>query len=317
MNPEDQQSQADTRLSDEALEWIVRLHSGRAGAADRDAFAAWRGQSAGHEHAAREAEAIWSGIGLAGDEVRRTERRAARVRVTRRAVLGGVAVAAAGTALHATGMLGPHLLADHVTGIGEQRTVALADGSTVFLNAGSALSVDFGESVRRLRLHRGQATFTVASDAARPFVVAAADGSARALGTVFDVDIRPLEVVVTVIEGTVGVTAGPSGDAILAGVNQRVRYGAAGAPLPAEAVDADTETAWRRGKLIFDRRPLGDVVAEIERYRRGRIVIASDRLRRLEVTGVFDLADPDAILDVMEETLPVRVARLPFLTVVR
>lgn len=317
MNPEDQQSQADTRLSDEALEWIVRLHSGRADAADRDAFAAWRGQSAGHEHAAREAEAIWSGIGLAGDEVRRTERRAARARITRRAVLGGVAVAAAGTALHATGMLGPHLLADHVTGIGEQRTVALADGSTVLLNAGSALSVDFGESVRWLRLHRGQATFTVASDAARPFVVAAADGSSRALGTVFDVDIRPLEVVVTVIEGTVGVTAGPSGDAILAGVNQRVRYGAAGAPLPAEAVDADTETAWRRGKLIFDRRPLGDVVAEIERYRRGRIVIASDRLRRLEVTGVFDLADPDAILDVMEETLPVRVARLPFLTVVR
>lgn len=317
MNPEDQQSQADTRLSDEALEWIVRLHSGRADAADRDAFAAWRGQSAGHEHAAREAEAIWSGIGLAGDEVRRTERRAARARITRRAVLGGVAVAAAGTALHATGMLGPHLLADHVTGIGEQRTVALADGSTVLLNAGSALSVDFGDAVRRLRLHRGQATFTVASDAARPFVVAAADGSARALGTVFDVDIRPLEVVVTVIEGTVGVTAGPSGDAILAGVNQRVRYGAAGAPLPAEAVDAETETAWRRGKLIFDRRPLGDVVAEIERYRRGRIVIASDRLRRLEVTGVFDLADPDAILDVMEETLPVRVARLPFLTVVR
>ena len=32
---------------------------------------------------------------------------------------------------------------------------------------------------------------------------------------------------------------------------------------------------------------------------------------------MFDLADPDAILDVMEETLPVRVARLPFLTVVR
>lgn len=77
------------------------------------------------------------------------------------------------------------------------------------------------------------------------------------------------------------------------------------------------ETAWRRGKLIFNRRPLGDVVAEIKRYRSGQIVIASAGLRALEVTGVFELADPEAILRTIEETLPVHVTRLPFVTVIR
>jgi transmembrane sensor len=96
-----------------------------------------------------------------------------------------------------------------------------------------------------------------------------------------------------------------------------VRYLARGRPSALERIDANTETAWRRGKLIFDRRPLGEVVADLERYRRGKIVVVRDDLDALEVTGVFDLADPEAILLTIEETLPVRVARLPFVTIIR
>lgn len=315
MTADGKRHDADTALSDEAIDWLVKLHSGRATRADHAAFAAWRGQSEAHEVAAREAEAVWHGVGIAGGEVRKAERKAS---LTRRAVLGGAVLLAGGAVLERTGMIGPHLLADHVTGIAEQRTVALADGSSVFLNADTALSEDFGAAERRLRLFRGEAVFTVAHDAARPFVVEAGDGRTRALGTVFDIDIRSREVVVTVLEGVVEVAtdAGPR-DAVIAGADQRIRYGASGRPSHAEAVDSDIETAWRRGKLIFNRRPLGDVVSELERYRHGQIVIASARLRSLEVTGVFDLADPEAVLRTIEETLPVRITRLPLVTVIR
>lgn len=315
MNPDGKQRDVDTALSDEAIDWLVKLNSGRATQDDRAAFAAWRRQSEDHELAAKEAETVWHGVGIAGNRVRQAERKA---KLSRRAVLGGAVLLAGGVALERSGLIGPHLLADHITGIAEQRTIMFADGSSAFLNAGTALSVVFSAEERRLRLFNGQAVFTVAHDATRPFVVEAGDGRTRAIGTVFDIDIRPREVVVTVLEGVVDIaTDAEPLDAMIAEEDQRVRYSASGRPSVPEMVDSDVETAWRRGKLIFNRRPLGDVVAELERYRRGQIVIASDHLRTLEVTGVFDLAEPEAVLRTIEITFPVRVTRLPLVTIIR
>ncbi|WP_292618181.1 FecR family protein [Nitrobacter sp. 62-23] len=317
MRPDNERQKADIALSDAAIDWLVRLKSGRATADDHAAFAAWRGQSAEHEVAACEAESIWHGVGVAGDRAKRLDRKARRARVTRRAVLGGGTLAVAGFTLAKSGVIGPRLLADYATDVGEQRTVALADGSSVFLNARSALSVKFGAAERRLSLLEGQATFAVAHDAARPFIVEAGDGQTRAVGTVFDIDIRADEAIVTVVEGVVAITTDEAPDPVVARVDQRVRYLKRGRPSAPEAANADIETAWRRGKLIFNRRPLADVVADIERYRRGQIVLVGDGLRSLEVTGVFDLNDPEAILRTIEDSLPVRMTRLPFVTIIR
>lgn len=302
-------------LSDEALDWIVRLHSGKATQADRAAFAEWRGRSAAHEFAACEAEAIWQGIGTAGATVRGSAKKPAGT-PTRRKLIAGGGLVIAGFVL--ADPLRLRRTADHTTAIGERRTIILPDGSSAYLNAGSALSVAFSDRDRRLVLHEGQATFTVARDSARPFIVQAKGGRSLAVGTVFDVDIRPSEVVVTVVEGTVAVStdAEPAGT-IKARLDEQVRYTVQGPPSSAEPVDSSSATAWRRGKLIFNGRPLGDVAAEIERYRSGRIFIAGSRLAALEVTGVFDLSDPDAILRTIEETLPVKVTRLPLVTIIR
>jgi transmembrane sensor len=267
--------------------------------------------------AACEAESIWHGVGVAGDRAKRLDQKARRARVTRRAVLGGGTLAVAGFALTRSGVIGPRLFADYATDVGEQRTVALTDGSSVFLNARSALSVKFAAAERRLSLLEGQATFAVARDAARPFVVEAGDGQTRTVGTVFDIDIRADEAIVTVVEGVVAITTDQAPDPVVARVDQRVRYFPRGRPSAPEAANADIETAWRRGKLIFNRRPLADVVADIERYRRGTIVLVGDGLRSLEVTGVFDLNDPETILRTIEDTLPVQMTRLPFVTVIR
>src|SRR5690606_20965638 len=107
--------------------------------------------------------------------------------------------------------------------------------------------------------------------------------------------------VVTVLEGLVDVaTNNALGEPVRAAANQRVRYHSAGVPSAPEMVDSDVVTAWRRGKLIFNRRPLGDVIAELARHRSGHIVVLNDQVRTLEVTGVFDLADPEAVLQTIE-----------------
>ena len=299
-------SGSDTRLSNEAINWIVQLRSGHASPDDVIAFRNWRDQSVAHEAAAQEAEAIWHGLGVAGP-VQRTQR---RKQLTRRAVIGGGAavVAVAGSGLFR------NFLADYATGSGEQRIVELADGSSVQLNGSSSFSADLAPKMRTITLHEGQATFAVATDPTRPFVVRASGGEARVLGTQFDVDIRDGKVFVTVIEGSVAVDDGL--DQVKLGPNEQAVYGA-GKPLAALEVNAEQVTAWRRGKLVFENRRLDSVIAEIARQGSGTVLILNNDAAALEMSGVFDLHDPETVLEAVVRTLPLQVTRMPFVTIIR
>ena len=237
--------------------------------------------------------------------------------MTRRAMLGLGAVGLVGGGLLQSGLVRLTFLSDYATGIGEWKTIALSDGSTVQLNARSALSVGFDRTRRLVSLTEGQATFSVADDPARPFLVSAAGGQTMAAGSQFDVDIRPDDVAVTILHGDVSVSAEAAGRAVTATTNQRILYDGRGGLTKVADVDADTETAWRRGKLVFNDRRLTDVVAEVERYRHGRIVLVGAALQRLSVSGVFDLTDPQSVLTAIRQTLPVRVTELPLVTIIR
>jgi transmembrane sensor len=315
MDSNSRKNNASITLSDEAIDWLVRLQSGHASEADRQAWLEWRCRSDEHENAALEAETIWHSVGFAGDDYRKRDRTR---RISRRVMIGGgLAVLGAGIAFR-TDLLSPLLFSDHTTSVGERRDVALNDGSTVLMNSDTALSVDYSSTIRQLTLYRGQATFRVFHDPARPFVVKAANGRAQAIGTKFDVDIRRELVIVTTLEGLVQVTTSANGSR---GVNvdsgHQARYSADGRLLPLQVVDLEAETAWQRGKLRFDRRPLGDVTFELQRYRREKIIIANSSLQSLEVSGVFDTSDPEAVLQTIEDSLAVQVVRLPFVTIIR
>ena len=96
----------------------------------------------------------------------------------------------------------------YVTEIGEHRSLALGDGSTVDLNARSKLRVEFSKNERRVELLEGQALFEVAKDKSRPFIVKSGEATIRAVGTQFDVDRKSTGITVTVIEGGVVVYSG-------------------------------------------------------------------------------------------------------------
>lgn len=300
-------------LGDEAIERLVHLQSGSAGAAERMEFLRWRGQSPEHERAAREAEMLWGAL----PETRTAEEYRRRARRPRRwlALAATACVAALAVTIALPEPLAG-LYSDYATRTGERRMLELADGSRVWLNSGSALSVDFSPQQRRLRLHSGEALFEVAKDASRPFIVEAKGGEVRAVGTRFDVDSRGPQVRVDVTEGVVQVNSAGSAPVRLS-AGERLSYREAAVPEPVQPLDLSSASAWQRGKLIFNQRPLGEVLDELERYVPGRIVLTDSALRQHKVSGVFDLKDPDALLKTLERLQPVKVTHMPWLVLIR
>lgn len=283
-----------------ALEWLARMQDDKVSSADRARFAEWRAASRQNADAYARAEQLWNRFDIVKPEYQRLRRADA---LTRRSVLlGGVAVFALGGGYLA---LRPDLFADLSTGIGERRVFTLADGSTVELGSHSALSLRYTDGERRLVLHRGQGFFTVAADGTRPFVVEAAGGAIRALGTRFDVKLTDAEVTVTVTEHSVSVT--PAGSsAVTVEEGWQVSYDPQGAGQPRQ-IDLETVQAWRRDRIVFEDVPLRRVLRELERYRRGRIVLMDDTVGDIPVTAVFETSRAGDALRVIAETLPIQV----------
>lgn len=292
-------------LRETALHWVVHLHSGMATAQDRAAYEAWRSSGPGPAAAASEAEALWQGLGGAA-------------RGRRRILPGLAALALAGgaTALAMQGGLLPRPdrpWADISTGT-ERRHVVLPDGTELEVDAATRLDLAYDTRRRGLVLHDGRIHLRVAPEPGRPFEIRAAGGTARALGTQFAV-ARDGDSV-SVVVGEHAVLVGYADRAVEVPAVHGVRYAPAtglGEPRP---VDLAAETAWRRGLLIFHDRPLAEVVREIDRYRRGWILIADATLRDRRITGVFPSGDGQAFLAALPSLLPVRLRRLPFVTVI-
>lgn len=122
------------------------------------------------------------------------------------------------------------------TDTGEQRSLALADGSTVELNSRSRIKVQYAEHERRVDLLEGQALFHVAKNKARPFIVQAGDTRLRAVGTAFDVYKTSSGTVVTVVEGRVAVYT----DQRSQSVANKLPHDRSGGPQSSEAPDLGT-----------------------------------------------------------------------------
>jgi transmembrane sensor len=228
--------------------------------------------------------------------------------VGRRTVLraaAGLAIAVgAGTALQSGGI--DDLRSDHLSGVGGRSEATLPDGTRITLNTDTALSVDVTADVRRITLFRGEAFFEVAHDPARPFVVTGGGLTARAVGTSFA--MRTDRPSVGVVAGAVEVGSGDGSIVLLTAGEKFLPHAPDGALVG--PFDAATELAWRRGQIVFYRTPLGQVVAELDRYHRGRILVIDPDLRALEVSGIFGSGDPLEALNTIREILGITVTHV-------
>jgi len=288
-----------TDLHATAQHWVVLLTSGDVDPADIAAARAWCAESPAHQQAFVEARRLWQLSGhLQAPPVRR-----------RQAWPSTATAAAAAVLLIALGL---GLVrqqawdADYRTAHGEQQRIELADGSHILLDSDSAVDVSLHDNRRAITLRKGEALFEVAHDPQRPFQVQAGDLSATALGTVYAVRKQGDGVQVTVARGRVAVNA--ERDTLTLGAGEQVDW-LAGRFQDKHKIDTGKALAWQHGRLVFEMAPLADVLAELQRYRPGYLLIGDDSLRTLKVSGTFRLDRLDDALATLEQAFPLRIQR--------
>lgn len=308
----------DPDIVEQAVAWLVKIQSGSASVREAEVCDLWRRSHPDHERAWLRLSGLGrdlrEGTGAVPAQVVRSTLRGADRQQRRwalKAVAGlGVGTVAAWTLRHDVAALN----ADHRTVAGERRQVVLADGTQVLLNTRTAIDVQMDATSRTLRLLDGEIMVSTAKDAAgRPFAVLGRDGRLVPVGTRFVVrtfdDADGPRSELTVLEGAVDLRAGAGEGAPVLRVpaGRRVGYSASGAG--ALTAPGEGAAAWTDGSLVVERMPLAEFVAELGRYRPG--VLRCDRaVSEVLVSGAFPFADTDAVLRMLEETLPVRVRSL-------
>ncbi|MDB5441785.1 MAG: transcriptional regulator [Phenylobacterium sp.] len=286
----------------EAADWVVRLQADDLAEADALAFDAWLQASPQNASAydsvlrtSREFEANAAAV----REGLRT-RRPSRILPLRRhyATAGALAAAAMVAAVVVPALLPTATAEVYATGTGEHRTVNLADGSKIDLNAGTRLTVTLRRDERQVVMDEGQAVFDVAADARRPFLIAAGDRTVRVVGTQFDVRRRAGRLSVTVTRGTVEVspTGGGAGAAFRLHPGQRLEHSEGALAARVMAAAPEQALGWRSGRLVYRDQPLADVVADLNAEFDKPIRVTDPTLAAAPVSGVFIVDNEDAVL---------------------
>ena len=238
--------------------------------------------------------------------------------------------------------IGTYLLSpspsDYVTGTGESRTIHLDDGSTLTINTQSRVRVWFTRNLRDLQLLQGEALFTVAHEANRPFRVHVGHAVVEAVGTEFGILKDQHGTRVSVVEGRVRIFDNQSATPLVLNPNG-VAWTEAGAadfqqpmtPIPVRAREeaqitesgagsADFEVdrrevtqqeierhlAWTNGQLIFEHATLEETVAEFNRYNQRKLQIADPAIAKVEIGGAFRSTNIDDLLVELDSLFGIR-----------
>lgn len=310
------------QLIEKASEWFARLRASDVTPQEQETFTRWKAQHPTHGEAYDAVCRLWDKLEVPCHAALRAETqinvRSIRSQPAERKtrawrILGGarsLALAAAVASLTTIGAFWiPDALlvwrSDVATAAGEQRQLALTDGSTVFMNTQSALTIGTWRSRREVTLLKGEAAFSVMPNPEKPFIVTAGPGTVQVVGTKFSIRKYSDRVTVTVSEGTVAIRTAASGEPTLIPAGQEVSYDAQGIGSISDA-DLMKALAWQRGQLVFTMEPLSGVIDELNRYHTGAMILAHPSLQQRVVSGVFATNDPLRVIDAVTQTLHVR-----------
>ena len=186
---------------------------------------------------------------------------------------------------------------DFATGVGQVSRMQLPDGSKLVLDADSVIALRFSATRRDVLLQRGRAYFEVAHDAARPFVVSGDRFAVRATGTRFVVDRSGSAQAVSMVQGRIvatslvpGVVAPPV--ALTAG--RRLTDNGKG-EWRIQAFDPDAAEGWMEGRLTFQQANLADIIDEMNRYSRRKIILSDPSLATRQVSAVLKAGDTSTL----------------------
>lgn len=299
-----------TCLDEEAWRWLVRRDRSDWSSSDERDLSRWLDQALENRAAFLQAQSLWRMLdtGIQADApAAGVLKRSALRPVSRRTWLVGTA---AGLAASVAGLA---IMVDraepYATVVGEIRRVPLADGSVATINTASRIEVALTTNEREVRLTEGEAWFEVAKDRERPFVVLAGPIRVVAVGTAFSVrrNVDTTDVLVT--EGVVELSVGGARTALISAGNRAtidLRHEVVERrPIQDDAIERTL--AWRSGRLFFVDEPIGDAVAEINRYNRRKIVLRNPELSRHRFDGVLHTDEPDSFARSVAQSFDVEV----------
>jgi len=295
----------------EAAAWLARLHAEDRDAADEAAFRAWLDASPSHAQAFEAVDRMWSDVGgltdLRGDPGRKAARGLTRSLASRRALLTcvGLLAVTGGSALFwrsATAKV-------YQTEVGEQKHVALDDGSQLFLDAQTRIAVSFSETARMVDMQYGRANFRIVPDSKRPFIVEAAERKIVATRCNFDVRCENGQVQVVLIHGEADVKPAPSSG----GRSERLKAGerlvASNDVEKRDKPDMTHVLAWQTGYEMFDKEELAQAVEEMNRYSTAKLAVDPD-IAGLKVSGMYRVGDNGAFARSLAKLLPITVRQI-------
>ena len=193
------------------------------------------------------------------------------------------------------------------TEVGEVRTISLKDGSRLLLNSDSAAEVRFTDHGRKVRLLKGEAAFNVIHDPHRAFEVEARSALVRAVGTAFNLRLRPALIELTVTKGVVTVRCGDHPAHRVATGNGAVLQPRSLVLTHLDSKVISQRTAWQRKLVQLQGETIEQAAGEFNRYRVAPILIGDTRVSSLRVGGEFRIADSGKFLAALKSRLPVRV----------
>ncbi|WP_411882703.1 FecR family protein [Polaromonas sp. YR568] len=311
-------------LSRQAQAWVVKIKTGRATQADLLTFKQWLAAGSEREQAFRHARQSWDDMGAVGHAWRLghpepvSNPRLARQVVRERRMFLGAAFSAAGAAAVGAMVFPPaglwpsvfELGSDYRTATGEQRRIELAHGVVVELNTQSSLNVradDGGDGPYELKLVSGEAVISN-EDVRRELRIVA--GKGVMLMASGEIELRQIEgrACLTCLRGKVQFEHAAERLSLQAG--QQVFYDDGGGKAVQQA-SVDLTAPWRDGVLVFRDTPLVDAVAEINRYRPGRIVLLGRALGERKMSGKFQIKRLDLAIGRIKEAFGVTSRHLP------
>lgn len=301
-----------SRIDQHAADWFAKLRTGQITDDDLHRFQQWLTLNPAHQKAYDAILVFWNdpklsqtltAFPLSSVEVDHLHHFPKTYRV-------GIPLMVASFALAAL-ILQPNLncfQADYCTGSGEITTIQLSDGSKVTMNSQTAIQVNFQDNVRQINLVEGEAYFEVQHNQNRPFVVEGHYSQTTVVGTRFIVREDKNADTITVNQGVVKVSKKQQEPYVLH-INEQINIGE-GVSTGIKPVSSATSVAWTKSHLVFDASNLGVVIKEIERYRKGTVIIKNNQLKSLKVSGRFDIRNTDKALEALEQTLPIKLYRL-------
>lgn len=306
-----------------AARWFVRMRNAPKGASERTAFDAWLAADPRHAQEYAAFEQLWSDFdSTASTQALADAALASRTQRRRRRIVGGL-LGAGG--LGSLGWLlvqgwqshldAPQFTLARTTRPGQRLRLPLPDGSEILLGGASAIMLRYSRRSRQVELVQGEALFSVAGDATRPFTVDCADTRTTVVGTRFAVDRLPGSVRVSVQQGIVHFAASEATSPAL-----RLHAGEVGAwsddaplgsaPQRLPGRHAQDAFAIERDLLIFERASLVEIAATLSRYHSMPVQApagAPDRGPR--ITAAVQLRQIDGFIDTLPRIAAVKVQR--------